>query len=169
MTRTRATDRVTLERTYPASLEEVWRLWTTKEGLEVWWGPEGFAVKVRAIDLRPGGELRYAMTAVAPETVAFMKREGMPITQELRITFTEVAPPRRLAYVHLADFVPGVAPYDVATRVDLEPTGAGVRLTLTFDRMHDEDWTRRAVMGWESELGRLARTLAAAGGVGAAP
>jgi uncharacterized protein YndB with AHSA1/START domain len=157
-----ARGRVTLERTYAASLEDVWDLWTTKAGIESWWGPDGFAVTVRKLDLRPGGELLYAMTAVAPEMVAFMKKEGMPATQELRSTFTEVLPRRRLAYVHLADFVPGAAPYDVAYQVELAETPSGVRLTLTFDRMHDEDWTRRAVMGWESELGRLERALRAA-------
>ncbi|HEY6097939.1 MAG TPA: SRPBCC domain-containing protein [Anaeromyxobacter sp.] len=161
-TRKPATDRVTLKRTFQATLEDVWDLWTTKEGIESWWGPDGFAVTVRELDLRPGGELRYAMTAVAPETVAFMKKEGMPTTTELRITFTEVVPRRRLAYLHLADFVPGVAPYDVATIVELAETGSGVHLTLTFDRMHDEEWTKRAVMGWESELGKLERALSAA-------
>jgi hypothetical protein len=25
--------------------------------------------------------------------------------------------------------------------------------------MHDEQWTQRAVMGWESELGKLAEVL----------
>ena len=66
--------RITLERTWQATPEEVWALWTTKEGIEAWWGPEGFRVEVRSIDLRPGGLLRYAMIAAAPETVAFMAR-----------------------------------------------------------------------------------------------
>jgi hypothetical protein len=25
--------------------------------------------------------------------------------------------------------------------------------------MHDDEWTRRATMGWESELGKLAKVL----------
>lgn len=88
--------RITLERVYRADVQDVWDLWTTKEGIESWWGPGGFEVTVRQIDLRPGGELLYAMTAVDPPQVAFMKRAGMPLTQELRITFTEVVPRRRL-------------------------------------------------------------------------
>jgi hypothetical protein len=28
-------------------------------------------------------------------------------------------------------------------------------MVLTFDAMHDEEWTRRATMGWESELSKL--------------
>ncbi len=153
--------KITMERTYRATLDEVWDLWTTSEGIESWWGPEGFAVKVRKLDLRPGGELHYAMSAVAPPQIEFMKKAGMPLTTECRITYTEVSPPRRLAYVHVADFVPGVEPYDVAHLVELHPTAQGVRMVLTIDAMHDEEWTQRAVMGWEMELSKLARVLGA--------
>jgi uncharacterized protein YndB with AHSA1/START domain len=62
-----------------------WTLWTTKAGIESWWGPEGFNVTVTSLDLRPGGELVYLMTATAPEQVAFMKRAGMPISTECRV------------------------------------------------------------------------------------
>jgi uncharacterized protein YndB with AHSA1/START domain len=150
---------ITMERTYNAAIGDVWDLWTTREGIESWWGPDGFQVTVRAIDLRPGGQLRYAMTAVGPLQVQFMQKAGMPLTTEALVTYTEIIAQRRLAYVHLADFIPGVEPYDVATTVELHPTSSGVRMILTFDAMHDADWTQRAVMGRESELGRLARVL----------
>ena len=45
-----------LERTYRASLRDVWELWTTKTGFESWWGPGGFAVTVKELSLRPGGD-----------------------------------------------------------------------------------------------------------------
>jgi uncharacterized protein YndB with AHSA1/START domain len=46
-----------IERTYAASIDETWALWTTKAGIESWWGPEGFDVTVISLDLRPGGQL----------------------------------------------------------------------------------------------------------------
>ena len=113
------------------------------------------------MDLRPGGELLYAMTATDAPQIEFMKKAGMPPTQELRITFTEIVPLRRLAYVHLADFIPGVEPYDVATAVELQPMGQDVRMILSFDAMHSDEWTERAVMGWNSELGKLDALIAA--------
>jgi len=76
-----------------------------------------------------------------------MKKADMPLTHELTVKFTEVVPPRRLAYVHLADFIPGVEPYDVATVVELHETPDGVRMVLTFDAMHDDEWTQKATMG----------------------
>jgi uncharacterized protein YndB with AHSA1/START domain len=153
--------RITIERTYAAPVGDVWDLWTTKEGIESWWGPEGFTVKVRKLDLRPGGALGYAMIATGPHQIEFMKRAGMPLTTEARVTYTEVVLQRRLAYDHLTDFIPGVEPYMVAHTVELHPDAKGVRMVLTIDAMHDEQWTQRAVMGWESELGKLAKVLAA--------
>ena len=151
--------RIALERIYRATVQDVWDLWTTKEGIESWWGPGGFAVTVRKLDLRPGGQLLYAMTAVDPPQVEFMKKAGMPLTTEARITYTDIVPLRRLAYIHLTDFIPGVEPYDVATVVELLAVGQGVRMVLTFDAMHSDEWTQRAVMGWESELGKLTKVL----------
>ena len=157
------TDRpkLTLERTFKASIEEVWELWTTREGIESWWGPEGFSVAVSDLDLRPGGELAYAMSATGADQMEYMTRAGMPLITEHRLTYTEVDPPRRLAYKDLADFIPGVEPYEVQTLIELSEVEDGVRLVLTFDAMHDNEWTRLAVMGRESELGRLEDVLAA--------
>lgn len=151
--------KLTLTRTFQATPEEVWEMWTTRQGIEAWWGPDGWEVKVRKLELRPGGELRYDMLPVVPEMVAFMKQAGAPRTTACSLRFTEVSPPRRLAYLHAADFIPGVEPYDVAYQVDLEPTPEGTRLTLTFEAMHDETWTGRAVQGWEMELGKLEKAL----------
>jgi uncharacterized protein YndB with AHSA1/START domain len=151
--------RITLERTYKAAIDDVWEMWTTKEGIESWWGPDGFSVTVRTIDLRPGGELHYAMTATAAPQIEFMKKAGMPLTTECKMTYTEVTPPKRLAYIHLADFIPGVEPYTVAHVIELSSTTDGVRMVLTFDAMHDEEWTNRAAAGWEMELGKLAKAL----------
>lgn len=152
-------ERITMERTFDATLREVWELWTTKDGIESWWGPEGFHVEVHAIDLRPGGLLLYAMVADNPDTIAFMKRQGMPTSTEARITYRDVVPLKRLAYSHLADFIPGVAAYDVETVVTLEQLGSKVKMTLTFDRMHDALWTERAAAGWQMELDKLAKRL----------
>lgn len=152
-----------IQRTYAASLDEAWALWTTKAGIESWWGPEGFEVTVTALDLRPGGELTYLMTAVAPEMVAFMQTSGMPLSTPCKVTYTEVSAPNRLAYKTLTDFVPGVEPYEVATVVELTAAGGRTTLTITFDAMHDDAWTERARAGHESQMRKLDALLATRG------
>jgi uncharacterized protein YndB with AHSA1/START domain len=151
--------RVTLERTFPAPIAHVWELWTTKAGIESWWGPNGFRALVHSIDLRVGGELHYSMIAAVPEMVEFMKKSGMASETRHKLTFREIVPNRRLAYLQLADFIPGVAAYDIDTVVEMEETPKGVRMTLTFDAMHDETWTERATVGWNMELDKLGKAL----------
>ncbi len=151
--------RVSIERTFNAAIDHVWELWTTKNGIESWWGPPGFEVKVRKLDVRRGGELLYAMTAIALDQIEFLKKAGMPRTTESLVNYTEVVPLKRLAFTQLADFIPNVKPYEMATAVDFETTAHAVRMVMTLDAMHDEYWTKMAVMGWESELDRLAGLL----------
>lgn len=151
---------ITLERRFRAQVADLWSLWTTPAGLEAWWGPPGFAVTVQAMDLRPGGALRYTMTAMAPEMVAFMQANGMPTATPAQAIYDAVDPMTRLAYRHLVDFVPGRAPYETRMAVEFADTAGLVTMRLTFDRMHDAEWSERQRAGWEQELGKLAGLLA---------
>jgi uncharacterized protein YndB with AHSA1/START domain len=148
-----------IEREYRGTVSEIWNLWTTPAGIESWWGPDGFTVTVAENDLSAGGALQYTMTASGAEQIAFMQNVGMPLASEVVNTYTDVRAPEHLEYTTLADFVPGVAPYEVRTTLELAAHGDGTLLTLSFDAMHDAEWTERARMGHESELDRLARIL----------
>jgi Activator of Hsp90 ATPase homolog 1-like protein len=89
-----------IERTYPTTAEKVWDLWTTPEGIESWWAPDGFTVEVEKLELEPGGELVYTMTATAPEQVEFMRNAGLPLTTTSRKRFTEVDRPNSTISPH---------------------------------------------------------------------
>jgi uncharacterized protein YndB with AHSA1/START domain len=149
-----------LERTYDAPAELIWELWTTAAGIEEWWAPDGFDNRVSELELRPGGQLVYTMTATAPEQVEFMKSAGMPLSTESRKTFTEVSPPTRLAYLSLIDFVPDHEPYEHLTVVDITPAGDRTDVVMTVDPMHDETWTQRILAGRSNELDNLEATIA---------
>jgi hypothetical protein len=51
----------------------------------------------------------------------------------------------------------------VATVVELQATADRVKLTVTFDAMHDDLWTERARAGHESQMRKLDGLLAAQG------
>ena len=147
---------ITMERTFVATLEEVWDLWTTKEGIESWWGPPGFEVVVNQIELRVGGALEYVMSAVGAEQIAFMKQANQPLSMTLKARYTLVNPKRVAAWMNLADFIPGVEPYEVETRLEHTPEGRDTtRVDLHLDAMHNEFYTQMAQQGWEAELGKL--------------
>lgn len=153
--------RINLQRTFNASLDLVWELWTTKEGIESWWGPPGFEVKVSKIELRAGGALEYIMNCVGAEQIAFMKQQNQPLSTPLKARYTEINPKTLAAWMNLADFIPGVDPYEVETRLTLAAQGRdSVRVDLQLDAMHNEFYTSMATQGWESELGKLADVIA---------
>lgn len=148
-----------LERAYDAPAELVWELLTTAAGLEEWFAPDGFEIRVTELDLRPGGRLRYTMTATAPEQVAFMRNTGNPLSTEVRKTFTEVAPPTRLAYLSLIDFVPGHETYEHLTTIDLRSAGDRTNVVMTLDPLHDEAWTRQHRAHRGDELDHLGAVI----------
>ncbi|ACU69345.1 Activator of Hsp90 ATPase 1 family protein [Catenulispora acidiphila DSM 44928] len=154
------TQKIQIERTYPAAPEKIWELWTTAAGIESWWAPEGFDVHVETLELKPGGALVYTMTAVGPDQVAFMEQVGLPLSTTSTKAFTEVEPVRRLAYTSLADFIPGVEPYDFLTEVELRPTAdGGTHVVMTADAMHDEEWTGRLSAGRTNEMDNLGKVV----------
>ena len=151
---------IRIEHSYDAPAETIWELWTTAAGIEAWWAPDGFTTAVEKLELEPGGELIYTMTATAPEQVEFMRNAGMPLSTESRKRFTEIEKPRRLAYASLADFIPGVDPYEFMTVIEFTATDGGTHVVMTMDALHDETWTERLVMGRRNELENLANLIA---------
>src|SRR5262249_34655697 len=143
------------ERTYRAKVEELWELWTTKEGFESWWGPQGFRVEVRVLEARVGGTLHYAMIADAPEQREAMKRMGRPNSHEVRARFTEIQPRRRVAITNVIDFLPEGPPYESTIVVAFFPSGERVRMVVTLEAMHDDVFTRMSIMGFTSQLTKL--------------
>ena len=152
---------IEFERRYDASVQDLWDLWTTKEGFESWWGPEGFRVEVHVIDPTVGGELFYDMIADGAEQIEHMKKMGMPLSHETRGTFVMVEPNRRLKIRHVIDFIPGLEPYDNNIVVEFVPEGSSVRMLVAIDRHPEEEWTRRAAAGFESQLTKLPGALTA--------
>ena len=144
-----------MERTYRATVEELWELWTTKEGFESWWPPEGSRAEVHAIEARLNGKLHYEMIAEAPEMIAAMKELGLPASHVERARFSEFRPRERLVLAIEMDFLPGVAPYEGTLAVDFFPCGEWVRMVVTLSAMHDEEFTRMASEGLASQFRNL--------------
>lgn len=148
---------VVVKRSYRASIDELWDLWTTKEGFESWWGPEGFRVEVYAMEARAGGKLSYDMIADAPEAIAAMKSMGQPISHGTNGWFDTFDPPKRLTLKHMIDFVSGSEPYETTIEVDFREDGDHTKMIVTLHPHPDPRWTRMSVEGFTSQLTKLDR------------
>ncbi len=159
---TRGDAHIVIERRYRASLEDVWDLWTTKDGFESWWGPQGFRADVEEIDAKVGGALRYDMVADSPEMVEAMKAAGQPISHKTKSRFSELSPRTRLVLTNVVDFLPGVATYESNIQVDLSEDGEFVRMVVTLDGMHNPEFTKMQEEGFSSQLTKLDERFATA-------
>ncbi len=146
---------IVVERTYKASPEALWALWTTKEGFESWWGPVGFRADVHVLEAKAGGLLFYDMVADTPEMIAAMKAGGRPASHETRTRLTIYEPFTRLRFVNVIDFLPGVPTYDSTIDIAFVPVGASTMMTVTLHPMHHPDFSKMQLAGFSSQLTKL--------------
>jgi uncharacterized protein YndB with AHSA1/START domain len=52
---------LTVERTFNATLDLVWRAWTEAELLDQWWAPKPWKSVTKSMDFKEGGQRLYAM------------------------------------------------------------------------------------------------------------
>lgn len=83
-----APNQIRITREFAADRARVFRAWTTPDLVAQWWAGERGEVTSIDIDLRPGGNWRYVMTAHGGFEVAF-HGEYHEIVPDERIVYTE--------------------------------------------------------------------------------
>ena len=151
---------IRFERVYDGPVEDLWALWTTKEGLEEWFGPEGMLVEVPALDVRVGGAFDHVMTAVGDDQIAYMESVGRSRITGARGRFVEVVPHERLHVRMTIDFLPGVEPYPYDIVVEFHAEGERVRMVVSANPHPDSEMTRLATQGLASQLRQFDAVLA---------
>lgn len=154
-------DTLKFERIYDAPIEDVWALWTTKEGLEAWYAPEGMHLEVSTLDLRVGGAFDHTMTAVGAEQIAYLASLDRSPSARVSGRFVDIVHHRRLRIRFDIDFVPGVDSYPYDMAVELHAEAGRIRMILTADRHPDAEMTRGAIIGLTSQMQRFDSAIAA--------
>lgn len=55
---------LTIECTFDAPKEKLWRAYADKAWFEKWWGPEGWQTTTKTFEFKPGGKIHYVMECV---------------------------------------------------------------------------------------------------------
>ncbi|MEK7510731.1 MAG: SRPBCC domain-containing protein [Patescibacteria group bacterium] len=55
---------LTIERSFDAPKEKLWKAYADKQWFTRWWGPEGWETTVKEFDFVPGGKIHYGMKCV---------------------------------------------------------------------------------------------------------
>lgn len=108
----------TLERTFDASPERVFRAFATREGLAAWWSP-GASVKteIEAFDFREGGITKSIFAA-----------PGRVFRNHLR--YENIVPNRRIVAAMTMWHIDGATSSVLVISVDFVPEGEGCRLVF---------------------------------------
>ena len=142
---------IVLKRTLDAPRELVFEVWTDPKHLLQWWGPNGFTLTIREINVTVGGVWRFIMHGP----------DGRDYNN--KIVFIEVVKPERLVYRHSGE--EGTEPVSFQTTVTFADRDGKTDLTLraVFDTNEARDAairTHGAVEGGKQTLGRLGVYLA---------
>src|SRR5215469_1148725 len=52
---------LTIDKTYDAPIDMVWKAWTDQELAAQWWGPQGFTAPICELDPKVGGKINIVM------------------------------------------------------------------------------------------------------------
>jgi uncharacterized protein YndB with AHSA1/START domain len=134
-----------IERTYPAPAETVFAAWTSAEVLRRWWRAErGWETTEAVVDLRVGGDVHVTMRDPAKDTNYGGGGK-----------YTEIDPPRRLAFTWLWDG----DDRRTLIEIDFEEAGGATTVRFTHRGLWDEQAVRSHEHGWGNILDHLGRML----------
>ncbi|MCW3074102.1 MAG: polyketide cyclase [Flaviaesturariibacter sp.] len=116
-----------IERTVEAPLETVYKAWTEANRLAQWWGPKGFDIAIKKLEVTPCGIFHYSMT--------------LPNGQVMwgRFIYREVQAPERLVYINsFSDADGGITrvpfadnwPMEMLNELTLQADGDRTKLSL---------------------------------------
>ena len=140
---------IVISRVVNAPRELVWEVFTRREHVGEWWGPNGFTLTIHEMDVRPGGVWRFIMHG--PNGVDYPNF----------VRYTEVVKPERLVFDH------GKDEKHIFFRMTITFAAQGDRTVVTMRQLYDTPEARdhavkviKAVEGGNQTFDRLEAYLA---------
>jgi uncharacterized protein YndB with AHSA1/START domain len=109
---------IVISRLINAPRELVFEVWTKKEHLEKWWGPNGFSTTTKEFDFRPGGN--WINTMHGPDGTDFPNE----------VYYEIIVPPERIEYAHGGEDDIGVNDAQFHVTVTFDDKGGKTLITM---------------------------------------
>jgi uncharacterized protein YndB with AHSA1/START domain len=116
-----------IEREFDAPRDRVFALYTDPELIPQWWGPRGTTAEVIEMDVRTGGDWKFAVHNSDGSQTGF------------RGTFREVTAPERIVQTFEWDGMPGYVSVDSAEFIDLGDGRTKMVCTSLFHTNEERD------------------------------
>lgn len=124
---------IVLSRLIDAPRDLVYAAWTDPDQIQAWFGPEGFAIETKEIDLRQGGIWRFDM--VAPDGTRYTNR----------MVFLRIETPALIEVEHGSDEDEDPGKFRMLVTFDEQGDGKTV---LTLRQMHPSKAQRDGAIGF---------------------
>ena len=91
---------VSIERTFNAPIDRVWKMWATPEGFASWYGPHGANIPTCNMDVQVGGKRLVSMAMETPNGPMQMWFAGefleiTPMTRLVSVSYTHLTLPTK--------------------------------------------------------------------------
>jgi len=146
-------DPITMEASFNATAERVFRAWTDPDEIGEWFGPSPDSMLKAEIDLRVGGVWRFSFAQKDAES-ACLEGEYLVIEPNAQLEFT---------WRHVVTRKDGGREASPASKVSvsLTPEAGGVRLTLRHEAIEATDARLQVHGGWKASLEHMEALLEA--------
>ena len=131
---------LTIVRDFDAPVEQVWRAWTERSLLDLWWAPQPWKAATKSMDFREGGTWLYAMEGPGGEE-HWSKADFETINPRKRYT-------GRDAFCDENGNVSGEMP-GMHWDVSFASVGGGTRVTILITFASEEDLNKIVEMGFK--------------------
>ncbi|MEX3007311.1 SRPBCC family protein [Hoeflea sp. TYP-13] len=141
-------------RAFAAPVDIVYRAWTDPDQLVHWWGPRGFSLTIRAMELKVGGVWDYVLHG--PDGTDYPNRA----------VFEEIDPPKRLVFFNTGGHVSDrhLTCRMIVTFDGQDPhTLVTLRMLFASSASRDRAKARGAEEGGVESFARLSQWLARTG------
>src|SRR5438067_10907877 len=127
-------DAVTVERTFDAPVDLIWRMWTEPEHFAAWYGPDGATIPVARMDVRVEGTRLVCMEMQTPDGPMQMWFTGeyREVVANERLVYTESMSDENGNVVSPSDMgMPAGHPTTTEVRVELQDVGGRTKMVMT--------------------------------------
>jgi uncharacterized protein YndB with AHSA1/START domain len=152
---------VTIERTFDAPVNLVWRMWTDPELFRTWYGPSGATIPVAKMDVRVGGSRHVCMEMQTPNGPMQMwfTGEHREVIENALLVYTEAMSDEYGNVVAPSVMgMPDNHPTLTEVRVELQDNGGTTRMIVTHSGIAADS---PGASGWAMAFDKLTTQVAA--------
>lgn len=147
-------DAVVIERTFEASVDIIWQMWTDPDHFKNWYGPKGFTVPVAEMELRVGGRRLICMASPDGSMKMWTVGKYKEIALKERLVYTESPSDENGNAVSPTTMgMPESYPATTEVIVVFEDLGGRAKMTMTHTGVPTSSG---AGGGWEQAFDKLA-------------